>query len=411
MQILFLTHYFPPEGNAPATRVFEMARRWVRLGHEVHVVTGVPNVLNGVPYPGYRNRLVQHETVDGIRVTRVWTFLAPNRDRVRRSLNYLSYLVFATIAGALAPRPDVVLATSPQFFCGWAGVFVSRLKRRPFILEIRDIWPESIETVGAVKNRPLLAVLGWMEKKLYAAARHIVAIGEGYKEQLIARGVAPEKITVITNGVDPSFSSRPPDASIQGKCNLAGRFVCAYVGTVGMACGLDVVLRAARLLRNKGNDRIRFLSVGDGASREDLEQRARAEALENVVFTGLQPKDSIPAFLSVTDACLVHLRKKDLFKSVFPSKILEAAARARPIVLGVEGFAAKLIGEAGAGICIEPDNEKELLAAVERLSGDPGLARKLGEAGRLYVSERFDLDALARQYAGVIENTAGAQSG
>lgn len=412
MQILFLTHYFPPEGNAPATRVFEMARRWVRLGHEVAVITGVPNVPNSVPYPGYRNRLIQRKTMEGIRVTRVWTFLAPNRGRVRRSLNYLSYLVSAMLAGAFAPRPDVVLATSPQFFCGWAGVLVSRLKRRPFILEIRDIWPESIETVGAVRNRPLLAVLGWMEKKLYAAARHIVAVGEGYKEQLVERGVAPAKISVVTNGIDSSaFCPRTKNEGVVRQYSLQNHFVVSYLGTIGMACGLDVVLRAARILKDRRDERVRFLLVGDGASRQELENEARVQHLENVVFTGLRPKNMMPAFLSVTDACLVHLRKKDLFKSVFPSKILEAAAMARPIVLGVEGLAAKLIGEAGAGICIEPENERELVAAVEKLSGDPGLARKLGEAGRRYVSERFDLDALARQYAGVIENTAGAHSG
>ena len=406
MKSLFLSHYFPPEGNAPATRVFEMCRRWVKLGHEVTVITGVPNVPNGIPYPGYRNRFVQRETIDGIRVTRVWTFLAPNKGRVRRSLNYLSYLVSAVFAGAIAKRPDVVLATSPQFFCGWAGMLVARLKRRPFILEVRDIWPESIETVGAVKNRPLLRLLGWMETKLYASARHIVAVGEGYKEQLVARGVPPEKVTVITNGVDPSaLEPRTKNKELLEQYRLEDRFVVSYIGTIGMACGLDVVLRAAGILKERGNSRIVFLLVGDGASREELENEARAEHLDNIIFTGLQTKDRIPAFLSVTDACLVHLRKKDLFKSVLPSKILEAAAMARPIILGVQGHAARLVEGAGMGICIEPENERELAAAVEKLSADLRAAQKMGEAGRRHVSERFDLDALAEQYAGAIEVT------
>jgi glycosyltransferase involved in cell wall biosynthesis len=411
MRIVFLTHYFPPEGNAPATRVFEMARRWVKLGHEVAVITGVPNVPNGVPYPGYRNRLVQRETMDGIRVTHVWTFLAPNKGRIRRSINYLSYLVSATLAGAFAARPDVVLATSPQFFCGWAGAWVARMKHRPFILEIRDIWPDSIETVGAVKNRPLLRLLGWMEKKLYARARHIVAVGEGYKEQLVARGVPPEKVTVITNGIDTTaLQPGTKNQELLEQYHLENRFVVAYIGTIGMACGLDIALRAAGMLKERGDARVVFLLVGDGALRQELEEKARGEGLQNVVFAGLQPKERIPAFLSVTDACLVHLRKKDLFKSVLPSKIFEAAAMARPIILGVQGHAARLVEQAGMGICIEPENEQELVAAADRLSTDAQAARKMGEAGRRHVSERFDLDALARQYADVIEKTVAAPS-
>ena len=411
MRILFLSHYFPPEGNAPATRVFEMCRRWVKAGHGVEVVTGVPNVPNGVPYPGYRNRRIQRETMDGIRVIRVWTFLAPNKGRIRRSLNYLSYLFSAVCAGASAQRPNVVLATSPQFFCGWAGAVIARLRRRPFILEIRDIWPDSIETVGAVRNRLLLRLLGWMERRLYASARHIVAVGEGYKEQLVARGVPPEKVTVITNGIDAAaLKPRTRNQELLEQYKLQARFVVSYIGTIGMACGLDVVLRAAGMLKERGDSKIVFLLVGDGASREALEREARTEHLDNVVFTGLQPKERIPDFLSITDACLVHLRKKDLFKSVLPSKILEAAAMARPIILGVQGHAARLVDEAGMGLCIEPENERELVAAAEELSRDPQAARKMGEAGRRHVAERFDLDALARQYADVIEKTVAASS-
>ena len=406
MRILFLSHYFPPEGNAPASRVYEMCRRWVRAGHEVTVITGVPNVPAGIPYAGYQNRLRQKESIDGINTIRVWTWLAPNKGTVRRTLNYISFMISATLTALIIQRPDVVIATSPQFFCGWAGVIVSRLRRLPFVLEVRDIWPESIVTVGAMSKGLAVRFLEWMERNMYAAARHIVTVGEGYKEQLIAKGVATGKITVITNGVDrDTFQPREPDAELKRKLGLGNAFVCSYIGTIGMACGLDVVLRAARILKSNGRNDIRFLLVGDGAVREDLEERARADKLDPVVFAGLQPKQTIPSFLSITDASLIHLAKKQLFESVFPSKLLESFAAAKPIILGVRGYAAQLLQEAKAGICIEPENERELAAAVERLAADRNLAARFGLAGYNYVADHFNLDELAAKYVTLLETS------
>jgi glycosyltransferase involved in cell wall biosynthesis len=406
MRILFISHYFPPEGNAPASRAYEMCRRWTRAGHDVTVITGVPNVPAGIPYPGYRNRLHQRETIDGINVIRVWTYLAPNKGTVRRILNYVSFMKSASMAGLCGDRPDIVVATSPQFFCGWAGVIVSRLRRLPFVLEIRDIWPESIVSVGAMKKGLTIRFLGWMERKMYACARHIVTVGDGYKEQLIAKGVAADKVTVITNGVDRDmFRPREPDMELKQKFGLGDAFVCSYIGTIGMACGLDVVLRAARILKNSGRNDIRFLLVGDGAVREDLENRARAEELNHVVFTGLQPKHRIPALLSITDASLIHLAKKELFESVFPSKLLESFATAKPIILGVRGYAAHLLQDANAGICIEPENENDLVAAVERLAADRNLAARFGLSGYSYVTGHFNLDELAAKYVTLLETT------
>jgi hypothetical protein len=400
MRVLFLTHYFAPEGNAPATRVTELCRRWVRMGHRVTVVTGVPNVPNGVPYPGYRNRLFQREVVEGIDTVRVWTWLAANQGIVRRILNYLSFMAAAILAGLGGPRPDVVIATSPQFFCGWAGVWVSRLRRAPLVLEIRDLWPESIETVGALRSRRLLRLLEWLERRMYRAAPCIVTVGEGYRDKLRERGVPDSRIEVVPNGVDPGvFSPRPPDLELRRRYGLGYAFVCAYVGTIGLGSGLDVVVRAARLLRDAGRDDVVFLLVGDGAIRGQLEQMVRDERLTQVVFTGRQDKRDIPGFLAASDACLVHLTRSELFRSVLPSKIFEAAAMERPIVLGVEGRAAELVAGEGAGLCIQPENERELVEAVTRLAKDPELAARLGRAGRERIAARHDYDALALRYA------------
>jgi glycosyltransferase involved in cell wall biosynthesis len=404
MRILFLSHYFHPEGNAPATRVTEMTRRWVAAGHDVTVITGAPNVPDGVVYEGYRNRWRARESHAGVEVVRVWTYLAPNKGTLRRIANYVSFMATAALAGLFVRRPDVVIATSPQFFCGWAGVIVSALRRRPFVLEIRDLWPESIEAVGAMRNRRLLRLLEWLERRMYAAATRIVTVGDGYRDKLRERGVDPARIDVIPNGVDLSlFLAGADGRAVRDRYGLGDRFVCAYLGTIGMGCGLDVVLRAAQLLREQGRDDVRFLLVGDGAVREELEARARAEGLSPpVVFTGRQPKGDMPAFLAATDACLVHLTRTDLFKTVLPSKIFEAAAMRKPIVLGVEGFAAELVAGAEAGLCIEPENERELLDATLTLAGDPALARRLGESGYQRIATRYTYDRLASVYADLL---------
>jgi glycosyltransferase involved in cell wall biosynthesis len=407
MRVLFLTHYFHPEGNAPGTRVYELCRRWVAMGHDVTVITGVPNVPNGVAYEGYENKCFQRERVDGIETIRVWTYLAANKGTTRRVLNYLSLMFTATVAALFVRKPDLVIATSPQFFCGWAGVWVSRLRRIPFILEVRDLWPESIVAVGAMRAGRWLRLLEWLEKRMYAAATRIVTVGEGYRDQLADRGVATEHIDIVPNGVDRGlFADRGGGPVLRDKFDLGDAFVCSYIGTIGMGSGLEVVLRAARLLRDEGRDDIVFMLVGDGAVREALERTVRQEGLKRIVFTGRQDKRVVPDFLSMTDACLVHLVRRDLFRTVLPSKIFEAAAMKKPIILGVEGSAAQIVGEANAGICIEPENEGELVEAVTRLAQDRDLAGRMGQAGFESIATVYDYDRLAEKYAEIIERVA-----
>jgi hypothetical protein len=407
MRVLFLTHYFHPEGNAPGTRVYELCRRWVQMGHDVTVITGVPNVPNGVVYEGYENRCFQRERLDGIEIIRVWTYLAANKGTTRRILNYLSLMFSATIAALFVPKPDLVIATSPQFFCGWAGVWVGRLRRIPFILEVRDLWPESIVAVGAMRAGRWLRVLEWLEKRMYAAATRIVTVGAGYRDQLIDRGVATERIDIVPNGVDRGlFAGLGDGPALRGKFDLGDAFVCSYIGTIGMGSGLEVVLRAARLLRDEGREDIVFLLVGDGAVREALERTARQEGLNRVVFTGRQDKRVVPDFMAMADVCLVHLIRKDLFRTVLPSKIFEAAAMKKPIILGVEGSAAQIVRDANAGICIEPENEVELVEAVKRLAERRDLADQLGQAGFESIASVYDYDRLAEKYAEIIERVA-----
>ena len=413
MHILFLSHYFVPENNAPAARVHALAREWSRLGHRVTVLTGVPNVPDGVAYEGYENRLRQTEWVDGIRTIRVWTYLAANRGRVRRGLNYLSYMVAAGLAGiGLRPRADVVIATSPQFFAGLAGVAVSRAQGAPFVLEVRDIWPDSITAVGALREgHVVVRALGELELALYGAAQHIVTVGEGYRQNIIAKGVSPDKIDVVTNGVDSDlFMPRDADAELLRRLGLTGKYLVTFAGTIGMASGLDVVLGAARRLREQGRDDVAFLLVGDGARRAELEAQARAEGLDNVVFAGLVPRHQMPAYLASSDACLVHLQRHALFATALPSKFFEDAAMEKPIILGVEGAARTMLVEADCGVAIEPDNDEQLAAAVARLAREPEEGRRLGRNGRRYVLEHFDRRRLAHEYLTILERVR-AQGG
>ena len=404
MRILFLTHYFVPEVNAPASRTYENALRWVRAGHEVTVITCAPSAPRGIVYAGYRNRPRTVEWMQGIKVVRVWTLIAANKGTFRRIANYLSYMISACLAAQFEVRPDVMVATSPQFFCGWAGVLLKRLQRWRFVLEIRDIWPESITTVGAMRKGATIRFLERMERRMYAAADRIVTVGRGYRDNLISKGVPPDALTVIYNGVDlDTFRPRPPDPGFRRRFGLEGKRVCGYIGTVGMAHGLEIILRAAA--RTRGRDWT-WLIVGDGARLDDLRAQASTQGLDNVVFTGRLPKEEMPAAWSSLDACLIHLRKSELFETVIPSKMFEAMGMEIPILMGVAGEAAELATQAAAGLTIPPEDDGALIEGFARIvaEGNGGY----GRAGRAFVARAFDRDALAKDYLDLLAAAAGS---
>ncbi|MFH0726546.1 MAG: glycosyltransferase family 4 protein [Pseudomonadota bacterium] len=406
MHILFLTHYFPPEVNAPASRTYENAKRWVRAGHEVTVITCAPNHPNGIIYPGYRNRLWQWEERDGIKVLRVKTYLSANKGFAKRILNYLSYMVSAVVFCPLTKRADVVVSTSPQFFCGLAGFFVSRLKQSPWVVEIRDLWPESIIAVGAVTNRRVIGLLEGVETWMYRRADRIVALTRAFKRHITGRGVLPDKIAVITNGADlEQFCPLPKENAFRAEQNLSGKFVVSYIGTHGMAHGLGTVFEAAAMLQDRKD--IVFLLVGDGAERERLLAQKTAMGLTNVIMLSQQKKEKMPEILAASDACMVLLRKTDLFKTVIPSKIFEAMAMARPIILGVEGESREIIEEGDCGICIEPENSRELADGVLALYSDGVMAKELGERGKVFVERAYDRERLAVFYLDFLFLTQG----
>lgn len=413
MKIIFFSHYFPPEGNAPASRTYEHCKRWAAAGHEVTVITSAPNVPDGIVYDGYKNRIwPQRDTVDGINVVRTWTYLAANAGGLKRILNYVSYMMSAVLTFLFfCRRPNVIVATSPQLFCGCAGVLASWVKWCPFVLEIRDIWPESIVTVGAIKKGMLLRFLELVERWMYRSANHIVTVGNGYRKNIISKVDCGDRISVVTNGVDSNLFS-PQDASqeFRSKYDLGDKFVCSYVGTIGMAHGLSIVVRAAKRLMEAGRQDIVFCLVGDGASRATIEKEIEAEGVGSLVrLAGRLPKSDMPTVLASSDCLLVHLKKTDLFQTVIPSKIFETMAMKRPLIMGVRGESAEIVEASGSGIQIEPENDQELVAAVAKLQGSPDFYEQLCSKGRSFATENYSRDRLASEMLATLEKVASGE--
>ena len=415
MKILFFSHYYTPEGNAPATRVSALCERWVKAGHDVTVVTCPPNVPSGIVYDGYANKRTS-EVINGVKVERVKLYIAANKGAVKRMFNFGSYFIQALRAALRLPKPDVVIATSPQIFCGYAGVWYKRLKHVPLVIEIRDIWPESMGAVGA--NIPKIAYwnLERIEKAMYKKCDRLVTVGQGYYERLAEKGVPKEKMAIVMNGTDLAvYSPREKNLDLLKRFGLEDKFVVSYIGTVGMACGLEVVLDAAEKLahlQSQANSAslrlcvkkdVVFVIVGDGAHREQLEVAAKKRGLANVVFIGRQPKSSMPDWVSSSDANLVHLKKTELFTTVMPSKIFESAGCKRPIIMGVDGFAKNLVMDAKAGLDMKPEDADSLVECVEKLARSPELCKQLGENAYNNIAKVHNRDKQAEDYLNILK--------
>ena len=402
MNILFLSENFPPETNAAATRVFERAVYWAKWGHAVTVITSAPNFPHGKLFEGYKNRWKQTEDMNGIRVLRVKTYISANRGVVRRSLDFLSFFVTGTLAGLAEERPDVVAATSPQFFAAVAGWSIGALRRIPFVFELGDLWPTSIAAVGAMKKGTALQVMEKVELFLYRRSARVAALTHAFKRNLISRGIPAPKVAVVLNGVDlPRYAPRARDAALAEEWGLNGKFVIGYVGTHGMAHGLMNVLDAAEILRPMED--VRFLFAGAGAERDMLMCAAKARGLGNVVFMPAQPKEAMPAVWSLCDVALVHLRDLPAFAEVIPSKIFEAMAMGLPILLAApKGEAADIVEGHAAGRWVAPEAPEELAGAVRSLAEDRE-GREALSAAALAAAPAHSRETQAQEMLAVLE--------
>ncbi len=397
IQILFITPYYPPEKGAPQIRISETAQRLVQRGYHVTILTTVPNYPTGLVAREYRGHLVQEEMIKGVRVVRVWSYISPNKGFFRRILAQFAFAWLAPMLGwKRIGHPDVIIVESPPLFDAFAGRMLAWLKRCPFIFTVSDVWPESAVQLGILRQRSLIRLAEWLEWSTYRRAARVWAVTEGIRHALIARGLPSEQVFVLTNGVDTKTFRSLPQVQARTEFGLNGCFIVLYAGTHGIAQGLTTVLDAAQLLRERSE--IHFVLVGDGSEKNDLVASAQQRGLENITFFDPLPHERMPLLLAACDICLVPLRKVPLFAGALPSKMYEAMACARPMILGVEGEAHQLVvQEAGAAIAVEPENASALASAILRLYEQPEETARLGERGRALVEARFDRDQLVEK--------------
>ncbi len=401
MRILYLSQYFPPEMGAPAARVSELAARWVERGHEVVVLTGFPHHPTGIVPAEYRGHVRMRETWRGVQVLRTWVHATANRGVLERGIAYASFATSSVVLGAFAKEVrgcDVVLATSPQFLCALSGWTLARALKKPYVLEVRDLWPQSIVEVGALGPRhPLVGGLRRLERFVYDEADLLVGVTDSFARIWREQGVDPAKIRVIKNGVDLElFHPGVPSAPVRDELGLGDRFVVSYIGTIGMAHGLGTLLAVAERMRARED--VVFAIIGEGAERAGLEADARARGLANVRFLGQQPRAKIPGLLAATDLAVVMLRDTPLFETVLPSKLFEIMGCARPLLLAVGGEAKRLVEDARCGWTVPPEDVDAMVAGIDTARAHRFEAKARGRAGRAYVEAHFDRKALADRY-------------
>ena len=407
MKILYVSQYFPPEMGAPSARAAELAHHWARTGHHVSVLTGFPNHPTGIVPPEWRSRLrhlAYREKVGDIDIFRTWLWPLPNRKAHERVRNYASFCISAALRGLGVPRPDVIIATSPQLLVGLSGLFLSFTRKIPFVFEVRDLWPESLIAVGIGSEDSFLhQALARIARLLYERSDRVVVVSPAFRDRLIEHwGVPPEKIAVVENGVETEiFSPANCDHNLRKELGTEGKFVASYIGTIGNAHGLQTLLDAAQSLQHNPN--FLFLLIGEGAEKERIKAAIHSRQLTNVRILDQQPREKIPAFILASDVCLVLLKKTDVFKTVIPSKMLEFMSCARPVILGVDGQARQILEESGGGMPIEPENSAALVDALNYLAENPDDGTRFGKKGREYILQKFSRARTAEKYIDVLK--------
>lgn len=398
MKILFLTDNFPPEVNAPATRTYEHCSEWVKAGHEVTVITCFPNFPTGKVYKGYKNTLRnQTEWMNGIRVIRVWSYMTANKGFAKRILDFISFSITSFFAGLLQSC-DIIVATSPQFFTALSGRTLHWFKRKPWVMEVRDLWPDSIKAVGAMKGNIVLDYFSKEEKWCYQSADKIVVVTKSFKKDIIKKGIPADKIHIIKNGANTElFQPREKSQTLLDRYNLNGKKVLGYIGTLGMAHKTDFLIDCI-----KGNNEYTLLILGDGAERGNIEKKITDEKITNVILLDTVPKQEVPDYIALQDAALINLRRSDLFKTVIPSKIFENAAMHIPILLGVDGEAREMIEEYGAGLYYEPENADDFRQKLKQLFSSEAIYRSCQNGGEK-LAKAYERKRLAAEMIDIIQ--------
>jgi len=404
MRIIIVTHYFPPETGAPQARLSALAQAWAAGGDEVTVLTGMPNHPTGVVPPEYRGAIRRRERRDGYQVLRTWLYATPNEGVARKTICHLSFMITSVLLGGRASGPaDVVVVSSPTFFSIGAAWLLARLKRARLVVEVRDLWPAIFTELGVLTSRPVIRVLERLELAAYAAADTVIVVSDGFRANLIERGVPASKVHTIRNGV--SLGEFDPNArsDAQHRARLGadlGDCLVLYAGTHGISQGLASVAEAAAQLAGEA---VRFAFVGEGADKQRLQHRVTELGLCNVTLLPGVSHEEIPALLAAADICLVPLRDVPLFSAFIPSKVFEYLAAGRAVVGALAGEAAQILREAGAFV-VPPADSGALAGAIKMLAADPQRRQAMGRHGRCYVEKYFDRETLARQYRKLLDS-------
>ncbi len=397
MKILFLTDNFYPETNAPAKRTLEHCKEWSNLGHSITIITGVPNFPKGKVFKGYKNKLYQSEIVDRILVKRVWTYIAPNKGFFLRILDYVSFMLSSFFCGLFTKKHDVIIATSPQFFTLISGYLISLFKRVPLVLEIRDLWPESIVAVGAMKKSSwIIKILYRIAIFLYKKSTIIICVTQSFKDDLIKKGIDKNKIFVVENGFDLNKNLTPNKSiqDIENEYNIKkDEFIVSFTGTVGMAHGLEIIINSAKTIGRK----IKFVIIGDGAKRSQLIELNKKEQLNNIKFIENLSWQEIVNINQIIDIHLVHLINNPEFKKVIPSKIFESMALKKPIIMGVLGESREIVNKAGCGLNITPEDVNDLNTTIKHVINNPQMIDKMGTNGYNFLSQEYSRKKLANK--------------
>ncbi len=407
MRILYLSQYFPPEVGATQTRAYEMASNWVRLGHSVTVLCEIPNHPSGIIPPEYHGKQYERGSLDGIEVIRLWVKASPVKNFRSRMLFYITYMMSATLAGLLLAngRYDLIYASSPPLFVGAAALFLSRVRRLPLVFEVRDLWPESAVALGELSNPRVISWAARLEEACYHHARLVVVVTRGILLRLLERGIPQDKLAKVPNGANIDFFRFSPDGreNIRHQLELKNKFIAIYAGIHGIAQGLETMVEAARLL--EGSSRIHFLLVGDGPQKAYLEKLVAQYGLTNLTMLPEQPRHQIVHYLSAADIAVIPLRRLELFTGALPSKMFDAWACERPVLLSVDGEAREVMEQADAGIFIPPEDPQALSAALQRAIESPEQLSQMGRRGRTFVVDNYSRRSQAEKLAHILEKT------
>ncbi len=407
-RILLITQWFDPE---PTSKGLVFARELVRRGFEVEVLTGFPNYPGGKLYAGYKVRLVQREVRDGVQVTRVALYPSHDQSGLRRTCNYLSFAATAAVYSLFfAKRPDVIYAYHPPLTVGIVAALTRLIRRVPAVLDIQDLWPDTLRATGMLANTWALALAGKICSLVYGGVDHVVVLSPGFKRMLVSRGVPDQRIDVIHNWCD-EVALQASDERLPENFPTSDRFRVVFAGNMGKAQALDAVLEAAVLLRGAAPE-VSLVFVGGGVEVGRLRDLARTKELRNVVFVPHVPMAEIGAVLRNAEALLVHLRKDPLFGITIPSKTQAYMAVGKPIVMAVSGDAASLIEESGCGIVAESENPASIAAAIVTLSrAERPALEGMGMSGRKFYEEHLCLRVGVTRFARIFDQVAARKAG